>query len=143
MNIQLNDWGDILIRLRPSKRLLAKLSKNYEIEEIFAMTESVDGNERDPLMNCSFFYYTAGEKNSKNGTYLYFDSPKDDIDNLRGFSMNESFIFFWNGGHIWKINLESKERTKINLIISEKEVMTKVKRVRTGSNENIVCIRVT
>ena len=62
---------------------------------------------------------------------------------LRGCSMNEKYIFIWNKGHIWKIDLETQERSKMDVTISEDENDTWVKRVRTGSDSSIVCIRVT
>lgn len=57
--------------------------------------------------------------------------------------MNEKYIFFWNLGNAWKLNLQTKDISRLDLYISEKEVHTHIKKMRTGSDENIVCIRVT
>ena len=81
--------------------------------------------------------------NNKNCTdYLYYDSIDDEIVGLKGVSMNERFIFFWNAGYVWKLCLNQKKLTKLKLYISELEKQTFVKRVRTGSDKNTVCIRV-
>lgn len=73
---------------------------------------------------------------------MYFDSPTDKITNLRGISMNADWLFLWNDGFVWKFHLLTHERTKMDLYISLNEKQTKIKRVRTGSNSNFVCIRV-
>jgi hypothetical protein len=78
--------------------------------------------------------------------YVYFDCPdtKKDIDikDITGISMNNRYIFFWNVGSAWKLNLVTKEVTKMKIYISEKEVRTFIKKIRTGSDDSIVCIRV-
>ena len=56
--------------------------------------------------------------------------------------MNERYIFFWNLGKVWKLDLESKELSTLNIYIDENEKQTWVKKVRTGSNKYQVCIRV-
>jgi len=56
--------------------------------------------------------------------------------------MNNCYIFFWNVGSCWKLNLKTKEVTKIKIYISEKEVRTFIKKIRTGSDDSIVCILV-
>ena len=54
--------------------------------------------------------------------------------------MNAKYIFFWNLGSAWKMNLGSKEITKLKLYISERETRTWIKKVRTGTDENLVTI---
>ena len=56
--------------------------------------------------------------------------------------MNENYIFFWNLGSIWKLNLETKNVDKLALYISEKELQTYIIKVRTWSNKKFVCVRV-
>ena len=36
--------------------------------------------------------------------FLYFDSNDDEITNLKGVSMNQDYIFFWNTGKVWKLS---------------------------------------
>ena len=37
----------------------------------------------------------------------------DEINDLKGVSLNEDYIFFWNLNIIWKMSLKTKELTKI------------------------------
>ena len=70
------------------------------------------------------FYFQPNEKNAKNASrkdFIYFDSPLDDIVHMQGVSMNEKYIFFWNMGSIWKLDLDTKIVTKLGLYVSEKE----------------------
>lgn len=71
------------------------------------------------MVQFSFFYYSAGIKNSQQGEYLFYDGLKKNMKELVGVSMNERFIFFWNLGSAWKLDLVSKEITKLSLYISE------------------------
>jgi hypothetical protein len=87
---------------------------------------------------------------------LYFIKPNCRLDNkknydeyiyligeekaITGISMNTKYIFFWNLGNSWKMNLKTKEITKLKLYISEKETRTFIKKVRTGSDDNFVTI---
>ena len=73
---------------------------------------------------------------------MYHDSQSDSINNLQGVSMNQSYIFFWNLGNVWKLSLDTKELLQLPIYISLKETNTYVKKVRTGSDKNIICIRV-
>ena len=80
---------------------------------------------------------------------MYWDSPSDEITNLSACSMNNRFIFMWNKVHVWKIGLETNPKhisfkpIKMNIEISGEENDTWVKKVRTSSDDNLVCIRVT
>ena len=56
--------------------------------------------------------------------------------------MNEKYIFFWNLGSVWKLELVSKQISKLSFYISEAETHTFVKDVATGSDPDTVCIRV-
>jgi hypothetical protein len=56
--------------------------------------------------------------------------------------MNEDFIFFWSRNLIWKLALKTRLLTKIPVQISTKEKDTFIKRVRTGSDESFVTIRI-
>ena len=57
-----------------------------------------------------------------------------------GVSMNTKYIFFWNLGTAWKMNLINKEISKLKIYISERETRTFIKKVRTGSDEKFVTI---
>ena len=132
----MNDAGDVLIRIKPSKEVIFRKNKEY------AAAKSVFGHdedeEKESLLNCSFFYYIPNPngENQKNEEHLYFDSQHDIITELQGASMNNGFIFFWNLGKVWSLNLENRELKRLNLNISEKETQTFVKRVRCGSNKD-------
>ena len=65
----------------------------------------------DTIRECSFFYFEGNETVNTFGQHYYFDDMNDQIDQLKGVSMNESFIFFWNLGKVWKLELKSKEMT--------------------------------
>ena len=57
--------------------------------------------------------------------------------------MNENFIFFWNVGVVWSLDLRTQELMRLPIYISEQETSTCIKIVRCGSNENLILIRVT
>jgi hypothetical protein len=61
---------------------------------------------------------------------------------MQGVSMNHDYIFFWNLGNAWKLDLRSKKVSKLTLYVSEDETQTFIKRLRTTSDRNIICIRV-
>ena len=67
------------------------------------------------------FLYISNQQNNNYGKYLYYDSPKDQINGMQGVSMNEKYIFFWNLGSVWKIDLPTKKISKLDLYISEDE----------------------
>ena len=87
------------------------------------------------------YYIMHDSKNeyhkSFDNDYLYlFGEEKGII----GLSMNTKYLFFWNLGNAWKMNLKSKEITRLKLYISEKETMTFIKKLRTGSDETFITI---
>ena len=90
------------------------------------------------------FYFKAGTEQVKDNIkeFFYFDGVDDEINDLKGVSMNEDYIFFWNLNIIWKMSLKTKKLTKIPIQISNKESSTIIKRVRTGSDESFVTIRI-
>jgi hypothetical protein len=100
--------------------------------------------EKESLLNCSFFYYYANTKGpgAENGEFLYFDSQYDNMKEIKGASMNENYMFFWSLGNVWSLCLEFKRLRKLALYISEKEEQTYIKRVRCGSDKNTIGIRV-
>ena len=61
---------------------------------------------------------------------------------IKGASMNEDFMFFWSLGNVWSFSLQKKRLMKLALYISEKEEQTYIKRVRCGSDKNVIGIRV-
>ena len=67
--------------------------------------------ESDEGANASLFFFIPGMNNKKCKQFIYYDSPSDDIDKLRGVSMNEKYVFLWNDGNVWKIDLETTEKT--------------------------------
>ena len=56
--------------------------------------------------------------------FLYFDSSEDEVTNLKGVSMNQDFIFFWNTGQVWKLKTSDQELSKVGVYIDEKETDT-------------------
>jgi hypothetical protein len=57
--------------------------------------------------------------------------------------MNQQFIFFWNYGIVWALNLGTQVMNKLSIYISEEEKQTFVKRVRCGTSKNVIVIRIT
>ena len=74
---------------------------------------------------------------------MYLDSERDELYDIQGVSMNELYIFFWNLGNVWALSLETQKMKKLSIYISEEEKQTFVKRVRCGSNQNVVSLRIT
>ena len=130
-NFCMNDHGDVLVRIKPTKQWLKKVQKENDDFNPFVIHESVLGskhNSIDTKSNCSFYYYIANDSATRsNGEYIYFDSQNDDISNLQGVSMNSKFVFFWNLGKVWTLSLESKELSRLSIYISEKELQTSIK----------------
>mmetsp|Transcript_9402 Transcript_9402/g.14352 ORF Transcript_9402/g.14352 Transcript_9402/m.14352 type:complete len:174 (+) Transcript_9402:4256-4777(+) len=119
------------------------------------------------LKNSSFFYFQANEKHPdgpEKNEFLFMNiieqllneergaapenKPKtlntgqEIIYDLKGVSMNQGYVFFHNFGKAWKLDLFTKKLTRLSIYISEKEEQTWIKKVRTGSNKNIVALRV-
>lgn len=97
--------------------------------------------------DCSLFYYQANKydlvKNpDKDLHFMYYDSKSDNISKLLGVSLNNKYIFFWNLSSCWYICVKSQHFEKMKIYISEAETDTFIKRVRTMSNDDIVCLRV-
>ena len=137
----LNNSGDILIRIKPKEDFMAK--QIQKMKDLADFNEGEDLDElKENITHSSLFYYQANENVSNFGQYIHFDDPDDDIVFMQGVSMNEDYIFFWNLGSVWKLNLETKQTSKLSLYISEKEIQTFVKKVRCGSNKHIVVVRV-
>jgi hypothetical protein len=74
--------------------------------------------ESDEGKNASVFFFIPGLANKICKPFIYYDSPTDEIDKLRGISMNEKFIFIWNDGNVWKINLQTTVKTMMDIAIS-------------------------
>ena len=72
-----------------------------------------DKETGENIRDSSVFYFEGNENKNRYGKHLYFDCLHDDIVNLKGVSMNERYIFFWNLGKVWKLDLESKEMTEL------------------------------
>lgn len=140
LNFCMNDSGDVLIRVKPTAQHQKKVQKELEDLRVFHGYDGADDKEPE---HCSFFLYIANEEMNNKGTHLYFDSDHDEIANLQGVSMNDQFIFFWNLGRVWKLSLNTKILSQLPIYISEAELQTSIKQVRTGSNENCICVRVT
>jgi hypothetical protein len=100
----INDSGDTLIRLKPKAEILNQ-RKNDEIFNT-SKSEQIKNLEKiDSIENQSFFFYIPAETNKNCKEFVYFDSESDILNNINGVSMNESFIFFWNSGYIWSMNI--------------------------------------
>jgi len=157
----LNDNGDILIRLRPNKVLLTKIQNNLTVDHD-EFGEENDGKEENLWANLvkriyennkneqkkikreyfednSLFYF---ESKNKKVEFIFFDEEYYDKTKIIGVSMNASYFFIWNLGKVWKINLETEEKSKLELYVSEDEKQTFIKKVRTGSKKDTVCVRV-
>lgn len=116
----LNDAADLLVRIRLSSELAnIKKKQAKDRAELLEDSDLQDEDNVDEMVQFSFFYYSAGIKNSQQGEYLFYDGLKKNMKELVGVSMNERFIFFWNLGSAWKLDLVSKEITKLSLYISE------------------------
>lgn len=102
----LNDAGDILVRVKPSKSyVMDKMKQMKKMQDFYGD----DDQEKESLLNCSFFFYYPNHNgpNAHYKDFLYFDSQYDIIKELQGASMNDRFIFFWNLGNVWSIDLET------------------------------------
>ena len=71
-------------------------------------------------------YSDSTESNFKNH-FIYFDSKDDEIDKLLGVSINDNYIFFWNAGNVWKLDLEIRKLSRMSFEISRKEENTFIK----------------
>tara|TARA_B110000285_G_C14536402_1_gene343032 strand:+ start:112 stop:507 length:396 start_codon:yes stop_codon:yes gene_type:complete len=99
------------------------------------------------MEDCSLFYYQAMKYDlvdnpDKDLHFMYYDSKGDDVSKLIGVSLNNKYIFFWNVSSCWYICVKTQHFEKMKIYISEAETETFIKRVRTMSNDDIVCIRV-
>ena len=110
----INDNGDILVRIRPTMEFI-----NYKTKEMFNLLSFKDQKDeeddeilQESIKNCSFFYFIPS-KNSSTKEFLYFDSKSDDIWDLKGCSMNENFIFFWNNSVVWSCDLKTQVLNRI------------------------------
>ena len=52
---------------------------------------------------------------------MYYDSESDELYDIQGTSMNQQFIFFWNNGIVWALNLATQVINKLSIYISEEE----------------------
>ena len=86
------------------------------------------------------FYYFPHDCSKGKKEFVYFDAM--DIKELKGVSMNQQYVFFWNLGSAWKLSLLTNELSKLSFYISEEEKETKIKKLSTGSDPNIVTVRV-
>jgi len=136
----LNDAADVLVRIKPTKEYAA--IRKQKLRDLAQFADDSEDIDHEDILNCSFFYYIAGQKNNRQGEYIYFDSESDEIKDLKGVSMNEKYIFLWNLGNAWKIDLETKDINKLSLYISEREKQTSIKQLSTGSDSDTVCVRV-
>jgi hypothetical protein len=146
--ISLNDNGDVLIRAKPNKDFVEKVIKkkddlaDFEHEDEEDDKENDSSKHRDNIFDCSLFLCVCNETLNNNGTFLHFDAPNDEITNMQGVSMNQNYIFFWNLGSVWSLDLRSKEKKKLSLYVSENELATFVKKVRCTSDPERISIRV-
>ena len=45
---------------------------------------------------------------SENQEFIYFDSQHDDITEMQGASMNDKYVFFWNLGNVWALDVQTR-----------------------------------
>ena len=127
LSFNINDAGDLQVRIKPSKSFVMwKITKKKAFGQKNPLADDddiEDLQEKESLLNCSFFYYHANTTgpNKENGDYLYFDSQYDNMKDIKGASMNEDFMFFWSLGNVWSFSLQQKRLVKLALYISEKE----------------------
>jgi hypothetical protein len=138
----LNDIGDVVYRIKPESRFLKKAHIQGLALQYFNDESNNEGDE-EPMEKCSLLFFVPGPQSDKK-PFLCFDSPYDKMPNLRGITLNAKYLFMWNDGNVWKISLDDpkQERIKLQLYVSEDEKQTKIKKVRTGSNPEFICIRV-
>lgn len=101
---------------------------------------------KESILGCSFFYFVPSIESASTSNkqeYLYFDSQDDDLYELQGCSMNVKYMFFWNLGVVWSLDLETRNMQRLSIYISEQEKQTFVKAVRCWSNPDRIVIRVT
>ena len=139
---QLNDNGDVLIRIKPNK---AQFDRVYEEKHGGDLMSRMFRNNQESTnknleIHSIYFYIPNSQVESSYTQFIYFDGNEEMQRKYQGVSMNQKYIFFWNLGNIWKLSLETQKIHKMSLYISEEETETYIKNVRCGSNENIVSI---
>jgi len=139
---QLNDNGDVLIRIKPNK---AQFDRVYEEKHGGDLMSRMFRNNQESTnknleIHSIYFYIPNPQVESSYTQFIYFDGNEEMQRKYQGVSMNQKYIFFWNLGNIWKLSLETQKIHKMSLYISEEETETYIKNVRCGSNENIVSI---
>lgn len=105
ITFNMNDKGDILVRLKPTatyrQYLHQKLKKSNK--HIYMFDE-----------NCSLFFYVSNEIRIIKGQYLFFDNNSiETTHDILGVSMNERFVFLWNKNLVWGLNLTTKLLKKV------------------------------
>jgi hypothetical protein len=122
-NFTLNDSGDILVRVKPTKEYASARKKELLDLEVFQDNNIENTNiKHDTINQCSFFFYIPSQKSALElKEYLYFDSEIDELYDIQGVSMNQGYIFFWNLGIVWSLSLKSQVMKKLSLYISEEE----------------------
>ena len=105
LTLQLNDNGDFLVQIKATPEFIRRRRKEIILIDDDDEDDKVKGNES--IFNCSLFYFLPA-KDSDYEEFIYYDSKSDDIYDLKGCSLNENFIFFWNLGVVWSLELKTK-----------------------------------
>lgn len=107
----LNDSGDVLVRIRPTTEFANKKKKQLDDVTMFEDDNKESSLKQDTIANCSIFFYMPSKDDFsfEQGfqEYMYFDSESDELYDIQGTSMNQQFIFFWNYGIVWALNLKT------------------------------------
>ena len=110
-NFTLNDSGDILVRVRPTREYSIIRKKHLENLEAFdesSVKDESNAEFQDKIYQCSIYLYLPSAASAPYfSEYMYFDSETDELYDIQGTSMNERFIFFWNDGIVWSLSLET------------------------------------
>lgn len=89
ISYEINDIGDVLARLKPNEEAIQEILQDIEKGEL----DDEDMTE-ESIVNCSFFLFIPISKEQKE--FVYCDSYRDENEQMRGASLNNDFLFFWN-----------------------------------------------
>ena len=107
----INDDGDYVIRILQSFLKIKKKSVSAvsgAISQLFNSIKETNGCQRDKE-TCSIFYYESHKvcESSEGHKFLIYDGKEDILTGLQGFTLNGEYLFFWNLGKIFRMNIHS------------------------------------
>lgn len=77
LNFCLNDSADVLIRFKATPEHAAKMKQTMKNMNKFDTETDEEQKKKEDIINCSLFYYQAGDKNKYNADYIYYDGEDD------------------------------------------------------------------